>query len=118
MRQDAVIRKLEIVGEAVKRISETTSNGGSWARWRSDGAELIYVAPGRLVMSVAVNSGERFTARPPTTLFRSRSGIGDAIGIVDPFEVSLDGQRFLMLVSPPAPTSIPLILNSPALLKP
>ena len=35
----------------------------------------------------------------------------------DPFEVSLDGKRFLMLVSPPAPTSISLILNWPSLLK-
>jgi hypothetical protein len=79
---------------------------------------VIYVAPGRLVMSVPVNSGDRFTAGAPTTLFRSPDDIGGPIGIVDPFEVSLDGQRFLMAVRPPAPKSISLIVNWPALLKP
>ena len=64
-----------------------------------------------------VSSADRFTAGAPTPLFRSRSAAGGPVGIVDPFEVSLDGKRFLMLVSPPAPTSISLILNWPALLK-
>ena len=34
MRQDAVIRKLEIVGEAVKRISETTKARRPDIRWK------------------------------------------------------------------------------------
>ena len=97
-----------------RRVS---SNGGSWPRWRSDGAELIYVAPGGVVTSVPVSSGDRFTAGTPIPLFRSASATGGPVGIVNPFEVSLDGKRFLMLVSPPAPTSISLILNWPALLK-
>ena len=113
-RQEIYVQSFPVPGNK-RRIS---NNGGSWARWRRDGAELIYVAPGGLVTTVAVSRGERFTAGAPTTLFRSRNGIGGAIGLVDPFEVSLDGQRFLMLVRPPAPTSIPLILNWPALLKP
>jgi serine/threonine protein kinase/Tol biopolymer transport system component len=111
--QEIYVQSFPVPGNK-RRIS---NNGGSWPRWRRDGAELIYVAPGGLVTTVAVSSGERFTAGAPTTLFRSRNGIGGAIGLVDPFEVSLDGQRFLMLVRPPAPTSIPLILNWPALLK-
>jgi len=70
-----------------------------------------------VVTSVPVSSGDRFTAGAPIPLFRSRSATGGPIGLVDPFEVSLDGQRFLMLVSPPAPSSISLILNWPSLLK-
>jgi hypothetical protein len=111
-RQEIYVQSFPVPGNK-RRIS---SNGGSWPRWRGDGAELIYVAPAGLITSVAVNSGDRFTAGAPTPLFRSNA-LGGAVGIVEPFEVSLDGQRFLMLVSPPAPTSISLILNWPAILK-
>ncbi len=112
-RQEIYVQSFPTPGNK-RRIS---SDGGSWPRWRSDGAELIYVAPGGAVTSVPVNSGDRFTAGAPTPLFRSRSALGGPVGIVAPFEVSLDGQRFLMLVSPPAPSSISLILNWPSLLK-
>ncbi len=112
-RQEIYVQSFPIPGNK-RRVS---SNGGSWPRWRSDGAELIYVAPGGAVTSVPVSSGERFSAGAPTPLFRSRSALGGPVGIVSPFEVSLDGQRFLMLVSPPAPSSISLILNWPSLLK-
>lgn len=90
-RQEIYVQSFPVPGNK-RRIS---SNGGSWPRWRSDGTELIYVAPGRQVMSVSVHTGDRFTAGSPTLLFRSREGLGGAlggaIGIVDPFEVSLDG---------------------------
>ena len=112
-RQEIYVQSFPTPGNK-RRVS---SNGGSWPRWRSDGAELIYVAPGGVVTSVPVSSGDRFTAGTPIPLFRSRSATGGPVGIVDPFEVSLDGKRFLMLASPPAPTSISLILNWPSLLK-
>jgi Tol biopolymer transport system component len=96
-----------------RRIS---NDGGTWPRWRSDGTEVFYVAPGGVVTAVPVNSGGRFSAGRPRPLFRSR-GAGGPVGFIDPFEVSLDGQRFLLAINAPAPSSISLILNWPSLLK-
>jgi serine/threonine protein kinase len=112
-RQEIYVQSFPVPGNK-RRIS---INGGAWPRWRSDGAELIYVAPGRIVTSVPVTIGDRFAAGAPTPLFQSRTATAGAVGVVDPFEVSLDGKRFLMSVRPPAATSISLILNWPALLK-
>jgi serine/threonine protein kinase/Tol biopolymer transport system component len=112
-RQEIYVQSFPIPGNK-QRIS---SDGGSWPRWRGDGAELIYVAPGHVVTSVPVGTAERFTAGKPIPLFRSSGAPDGPIGVVDPFEVSLDGNRFLMLVSPAAQTSISLILNWPSLLK-
>jgi hypothetical protein len=96
-----------------RRIS---NDGGSWPRWRSDGTEVFYVAPGGVVTSVPVTSGDRFSAGSPRPLFRSR-GAGGPVGFIDPFEVSLDGQRFLLAINAPAPSSIAVILNWPSLLR-
>jgi Tol biopolymer transport system component len=70
-----------------------SSGGGSQARWRRDGKELFYLAPGRVLMSTAVGSvGSDFTAASPQPLFEMRY----AYGQYHAFDVTSDGQRFLV----------------------
>ena len=97
-----------------RRIS---TDGGVWPRWRRDGTELFYVAEGT-VMSASVNTGDAFTTKPPVPLFRSPNAlVGSPIGTTDPFEVSLDGRRFLLLANTrTSRSSMPVILNWPSLL--
>jgi hypothetical protein len=70
-----------------------SSGGGSQARWRRDGKELFYLAPGRVLMSAAIaRLGSDFSAAPPQPLFEMRY----AYGQYHAFDVTSDGQRFLV----------------------
>jgi dipeptidyl aminopeptidase/acylaminoacyl peptidase len=46
-----------------------SSNCGSFPRWRHDGKEIFYMAPGGNLMAAAVRGGEKFEAGPPKPLF-------------------------------------------------
>ncbi|MFN2633734.1 MAG: protein kinase [Thermoanaerobaculia bacterium] len=73
-----------------------SSAGGAQPRWRRDGSELFYVAPDGKLMTVSVKSGPTFEAEPARPLFQTRprepSYAGDLFG----YDVSADGQRFLV----------------------
>ena len=88
------------------RISK---DGGEEPRWSRDGKELFY-RNGRKMMAVKVELTPIFRAGEPTMLFE---GDFDKPGTVTQYDVSPDGQRFLMIKGPerkPA-TKINLVLN-------
>jgi serine/threonine protein kinase len=90
---------------------QVSSGGGAFPMWRRDGKELFYLAPDRNLMSAEVKTGVSFEAGAPRSLFkprlRERSGLGRQ------FDVSADGQRFLinMPVGDEGPAAITLIQN-------
>jgi eukaryotic-like serine/threonine-protein kinase len=67
--------------------------GGSNPRWRRDGKELFFAAPDGSVMSVDVTPGATFQHSEPKLLVRVPSGIRPN------WDVTPDGQRFLVLVN-------------------
>jgi Tol biopolymer transport system component len=74
------------------RISGAGAAGG-YPRWRGDGGELYYLASDNNLMAVPVDGrGSKFVAGEPQALFPTRSTVGR-----DTFDVSADGQRFLVL---------------------
>ena len=85
--------------------------GGSQPRWRADGKELFYVAPGGRLMAVPIETGTDGSLSPgqPVTLFQ-KPGI-DA-GSRPQYAVASDG-RFLMQAAIPAPKVPPItvVLN-------
>jgi Tol biopolymer transport system component len=67
--------------------------GGSSPRWRRDGKEIFYDAPDGKVMSAAVAvKGDALQVGEVRPLFSPPANIS-----IDTFEVSADGQRFLIL---------------------
>ncbi|MCA1580874.1 MAG: protein kinase [Acidobacteria bacterium] len=93
---------------------QVSAAGGSAPVWRRDGKELFYLAPDRRLMAVAVKTGTLFESGEPKALFEARMRR-------DPdrhYDVSADGQRFLIdaplgeVTSPP----ITLVQNWTALL--
>jgi eukaryotic-like serine/threonine-protein kinase len=67
-------------------------DGGSNPVWRRDGKELFY-RNGNRMMSVSLDLGSEFNASKPRVLFR---------GDFEPdFDVTPDGQRFIMVKRPP-----------------
>jgi eukaryotic-like serine/threonine-protein kinase len=81
---------------------QISTDGGTAPAWSRDGRELFYTttatAGGQAsvtrMMTVAVTATPTFVASPPRMLFEGRYG---ATAIVRPYDVSPDGQRFLMV---------------------
>jgi len=69
---------------------QISTDGGVRPRWRRDGRELLYRTR-EAVMGVAVMTGTTFTAGPPQEVLRGTYETA--------FDVSPDGQRFLMIRS-------------------
>ncbi len=95
---------------------QMSTTGGTAPVWRRDGKELFYLAPDHKLMAVAVRTGTTLEAEAPQPLFEARIR-------EDPdrhFDVSADGQRFL-IVTPLGDDSTPpitLIQNWTVLLRP
>lgn len=79
-----------------ERNGDVSPSGGTRAVWSADGTELFYlVAPGRM-MAVPVELGDTFRYGTAVELF---SGPYIAANVLRTYDVSRDGQRFLMIKS-------------------
>jgi hypothetical protein len=96
-----------------KRIS---TGGGRFPEWGAGGRELFYLSPDDKLMAVSLKLGANTVeASAPRELFRMPVPNSDFLGN---YEVSHDGQRFLLLTNLEGrPRSLTLIVNWPALLK-
>jgi Tol biopolymer transport system component len=91
-----------------------STNGGSQPRWRGDGTELFYLALDGAMMSVRTTDPTAPGA--PRQLFKTRLGVDP---VNDQFDVTADGQRFLV-VNPEGQqtTRLTVLSNWPSMLKP
>jgi hypothetical protein len=80
---------------------------------RRDGKELFYLSPDNTLMAAAVNGyGDAFVRTGIQPLFV----IAPALAI-PPYDVSMDGSRFLVnAILPEPPTPITLLLSWPAIM--
>jgi eukaryotic-like serine/threonine-protein kinase len=92
---------------------KVSSEGGSEPRWRRDGKELFYLGPDGTLMVVSVKGGPTFEADAARPLFETR--LRQPISSADLFsyDVSADGQHFLVNTDVGEVTSSPLtaVLN-------
>ena len=96
---------------------QVSTAGGDSPRWRRDGKELFYIGADGMLMAAAVNSRSSILeVGTAFALFNPR--IRDQrLGV--PYDVTADGQRFLVNTLPehPSPSSITLIVNWAGLLR-
>jgi Tol biopolymer transport system component len=77
---------------AITKRWQVSASGGAFPRWRRDGKELFYVASREQFMATRVDSkGTVFSLGEAQPLFRARLG-----SAAFPYDVSADGQRFLV----------------------
>jgi serine/threonine protein kinase len=94
-------------GAHVKRVSYA---GGMHPRWRADGKELFFLAPGWTVMSAAVTFQPNLEISTPVALFQTT--MADICqGTVSPYDVTPDGQRFLVISPQTKPIPLTLVQN-------
>jgi serine/threonine-protein kinase len=94
--------------------SQVSTGGGSRVRWARNGQELFYVAPPGALMSARVTRGITLTAGKPLKLFEGRYYYGAPPELAATYDVSPDGQRFLMIkpvTKTPAPPNLIVIQN-------
>jgi hypothetical protein len=70
--------------------------GGEQPRWRSDGRELFYLAPDGKIMGTPVTTGASFDAETPVALFQAYPREMIATSEQFDYDISKDGQRFLI----------------------
>jgi dipeptidyl aminopeptidase/acylaminoacyl peptidase len=81
---------------------QLSTDGGTDPVWRHDGKELYY-RNGEKMMAVAVSNGAAVPFARPTVLWEARylAGVGSSCGMSGPtsanYDVTADGQRFLMI---------------------
>jgi hypothetical protein len=98
---------------------QVSVGGGEQPRWRGDGRELFYLSPDSKVMAVPVTTGANFDSGTPVALFQATPRQPIPIYDLFVYDVSRDGQRFLIVTpvkeAETAPVSV--VLNWPGKLK-
>jgi serine/threonine protein kinase/Tol biopolymer transport system component len=87
---------------------QVSSGGGQEPRWRQDGKELFYLSADAKMMAVAVTTGASFKAASPVALFQTHPP--QPVSSQDDFsyDVSSDGQRFLIATTVDEANAAPL----------
>jgi Tol biopolymer transport system component len=76
----------------IKKRWQVSANGGTFPRWRRDGKELFYVAPGDAFTRIGIEAkGNEFSLSEARPLFKESLTTASS-----PYDVSGDGQRFLI----------------------
>ena len=92
---------------------QISRGGGQEPRWRRDGKELFYLSADAKLMAVPVRIGGTIEAGPAEVLFQTHAR--QHIGVMDAFsyDVTRDGQKFLInvKVEEPSPAPLSIVLN-------
>jgi hypothetical protein len=90
---------------------QVSSGGGQEPRWRQDGKELFYLSPDGKMMAVPVKMGASFEAGSPVALFQTHRRQPVSLPDVFSYDVSGDGQRFLILTKVDEANAAPLSIT-------
>ncbi len=93
---------------------QVSRGGGTEPRWRGDGKEIFYIGPKSMLTAVTVDTRDSFSSGNPTPLFRTQ--IRAQVSSTDQFsyDVTKDGQRFLVnkYAKPAQVAPLHIILNA------
>jgi len=75
---------------------QVSTDGGEQPRWRGDGKEIFFLSSDAKLMAVSVDTKNEFDSRSPTNLFQTNPPEQVATTEQVVYDVSRDGQRFLV----------------------
>ncbi len=87
---------------------QISRGGGEEPRWRRDGKELFYLSTDGKMTAVPVKTGDDFEAGAPVTLFQTHLAQPIQGPDVVSYDVTGDGQRFLINTKVDDPNAAPL----------
>ena len=91
------------------RKKQVSTQGGTHPKWNRNGKELFYRV-GNKMMVVDVSTSPDLTLSQPRVLFEQRYAFGSASTIPN-YDVSPDGQRFVMVKDDSASGRVNIVLN-------
>ena len=94
---------------ALDRRWTVSTAAGSYPVWKRDSKELFY-RNGNKLMAVNVRFARDVTVSAPRLLFEQRYSLGSSSTIA-PFDISLDGERFLMVKDELGAGRLNVVLN-------
>jgi eukaryotic-like serine/threonine-protein kinase len=90
---------------------QVSTGGGQEPRWRQDGKELFYVSADGKMMAAAVTTGASFKAGSPAVLFQTYRRQPVSFLDVFSYDVSGDGQKFLIITKVDEANAAPLSIT-------
>ncbi len=98
---------------------QVSRGGGTEPRWRGDGKELYYIGQSGMLMAATVSTEGGFSSGTPAPLFQLRGRPHVSSTDQYTYDVTKDGQRFLVnrFVKADRPTPLTIVLNATAVRK-
>jgi Tol biopolymer transport system component len=95
---------------------QVSRGGGTEPRWRGDGKELYYIGQSGMLMVATVSTEGSFSIGTPAPLFQLRGRPHVSSTDQYTYDVTKDGQRFLVnrFVKADRPTPLTIVLNATA----
>jgi len=95
---------------------QVSRGGGTEPRWRGDGKEIFYIGPGGMLTAVPVRTQGTFATGTPAALFQFHGRPPISSSDLFSYDVTRDGQRFLVnrYVKPDRITPLTIVLNASA----
>jgi serine/threonine-protein kinase len=94
-----------------RRITVST-DGGSEPAWSALGREIIYRNGSQMMSAAVTSSTPELIVDRPLPLFETTFEADRGSGAANPnYDVTADGQRFVMIQAPAAPTSLIVVIN-------
>ena len=75
---------------------QVSRGGGTEPRWRGDGKELYYLSPREELMAVTIDAKDTFSSGTPAELFQVRPRAPISSTDIFTYDVTKDGQKFLV----------------------
>lgn len=95
---------------------QVSRGGGTEPRWRGDGQELYYIGQSGMLMAASVSTEGGFSSGTPASLFQLRGRPHVSSTDQYTYDVTKDGQRFLVnrFLKADRPTPLTIVLNATA----
>lgn len=93
---------------------QVSRGGGTEPRWRGDGKEIFYASPNKQIMSVPVSEEGGLSTGIPASLFQMHARPLVSWADIFTYDVTADGQRFLVsqYVKPAQVPPLNIVLNA------
>jgi serine/threonine protein kinase len=93
---------------------QVSRGGGTEPRWRGDGKEIFYIGAGSALTAVPVSAAETFSSGNPAPLFRTQFRANVSSTDLYSYDVTKDGQRFIVnrYAKPPQVAPLHIVLNA------
>ena len=112
-KPEVYVREFLPSGQLGEQRTKLSVDGGAEPRWRQDGKEIFYIAPGGALMAAPIEAGTAVRAGKPFVLFTGKLDFEFGWHSNFSYAVAGNGQKFLLVIRdvPHIVSPITVVLN-------